>query len=686
MAVFLSILIAVAVSVATYLRTKELEISLRRKVALATLRFFYVFIIAFILFSPLMRLRVRVVEKPQLYLALDMSKSMSGDSVAAVNGAERLSEELREKFNVKELSFGKSVYNGFSGGSSDNATDFSALFDKISLLQNPETPSAVIILTDGNYNYGASPLYSYQNVSLPFYAIAFGDTSVYPDISISRVNNNKYAYLNNLFPVEVSVEMNNMEFRDASVSVFHEGKKIEERTLVGSSVQFDIKADKAGLQAYTVIVSSINGEKNTKNNSRTFYIEVLDGKQKILILAAAPHPDISAIRHSLESGDMFETSLYVGKEVFNGLQNLDAYNLVFLHGLPSIAMPLRTAVLKEKSLFVIISESTDLNAMKELNTGFDITLKSNAFSEAVAERNTTFGLFSISKEDEEVLKQFPPLNVPFGVYTTTTASGETFLTQKVLGVSSENPLLWFSVSGGRGVGVFSGSGIFRWSLNNYFQKQNTAVFDDIMIKAVQLLANRANKEPLVVRHPRYFYEQTPIVLNAELYNSLFEAMEDEKVSISIYDSNGQEYPYTFSPHGKFYYLNTGYLPVGEYKYTAKAKVGNKELSKSGAFSIIPLQLEDIAMPANITFLRDMAMRYNGAVFAATQVGQMTQGMQDADWVSGLVAALENRLELKSQIRYEERLHSLVELWWIWLLLVILLGSEWFLRKYSAGVI
>lgn len=692
MHIFLSILIAVVIaavfSVAAYIRTKELEISLRRKAALAALRFLYVFIIAFILFSPLVRLRVRVIEKPQVFLALDLSKSMAADSIAALSVAERLSESLQEKFNVRELSFGS------------NATDFSALFDKISLLQNPEIPSAVVMLTDGNYNYGASPLYSYQNISLPFYALAFGDTTLYPDISITRVNNNKYAYLNNLFPVEVLMETSNTDVRDASVSIFHNGNKIDEKPLSGgsSSVQFDIKAEKAGLQAYTVRVSSIKGEKNLTNNSRTFYIEVLDGKQKILILAAAPHPDIAAIRRSLESGDMFETSLYVGKEVPNGLQNLEAYNLVFLHGLPSVAVPLRVAALKDKSLFVIISESSDLNALRELNTGFNVTLKSNAFSEAVAERNGSFGLFSISKEDEDVLKQFPPLSVPFGTYGTGASgvsgafgasgfSGETFLTQKVLGVSSENPLLWFSVHGGRGVGVFAGSGIYRWSLNNYFQKQNTAVFDDIMTKSVQLLANRANKEPLVVRHPRYFYEQTPIILNAELYNALFEPIENEKVSISIYDSSGQEYPYTFSPQGKFYNLNAGYLPVGGYRYTAKAKVGNNDLSQSGAFSIIPLQLEDAEMPANITFLREMALRYDGALFtAARREVQDGRVVQVDDWVSELVEALENRPELKTQIRYEERSHSLIELWWIWLLLVLLMGGEWFLRKYSAGVI
>jgi hypothetical protein len=674
MHVVLSIFIATIFSTALYFGNKNLEISKMWKVALATFRFLSVFIICFILFSPLVKMKVKTVEKPQLFVALDCSKSMrTGDTAEIFSDLKKITNSLEEKFNIREFSFGKNVSQNFVNNFNDNATDFSALFDKISMLRNNEISSAVVLLTDGNYNYGASPLYSYQNVSLPLYAVAFGDTATYPDVSVARVSNNKYAYLNNFFPIEVSIDVRNIESAKISAAVYHDGTKIEEKSFENNmSLQFDIKADKAGLQAYTVRVSSVIGEKNITNNSKTFYIDVLDGKQKVLILAAAPHPDISAIRQAVENGDISETSLFVGKEI---PQNIDEYNLVFLHGLPSAMYPVKNlmAVLKEKSLFVIINETTDLNALKLLNIGFDITLKSNSFSEAVAEKNNAFGLFSVSKEDEDIIKNLPPLAVPFGAYKTS-PSGETFLYQKIMNISSENPLLWFSVSGGRGVGVLAGSGIYRWRLNNYLLKQNTTAFDELIAKSVQMLANRANKEPLVIRHPKYFYEQTSALFDAELYNTLFEPIENEKISISISDSSGKKYEYDFSPQGKFYHLNAGYLPSGKYRYTASAKTGNKTVEKSGMFSIVPLQLEDATLPVNIAFLKDITSRYDGRTFLGS-----------SNWSEELLNELESRPDMKPQIRYEEKSYSLIGRWWIWLILVVLLGGEWFVRKYHGKV-
>ena len=40
----------------------------------------------------------------------------------------------------------------------------------------------------------------------------------------------------------------------------------------------------------------MQGEVTYSNNVQDIFIEVMDGREKILILAAAPHPDIAAIK------------------------------------------------------------------------------------------------------------------------------------------------------------------------------------------------------------------------------------------------------------------------------------------------------------------------------------------------------------------------------------------------------
>jgi hypothetical protein len=98
------------------------------------------------------------------------------------------------------------------------------------------------------------------------------------------------------------------------------------------SFPFQLKADKSGVQRYKVSVSPVAAEYTLANNVRDFFIEVIDSRQKVLVLANAPHPDIAAIRQSLQSNENYEVEVKLATE-FAG--SLKPYSLVILHELPS---------------------------------------------------------------------------------------------------------------------------------------------------------------------------------------------------------------------------------------------------------------------------------------------------------------------------------------------------------------
>ena len=62
-----------------------------------------------------------------------------------------------------------------------------------------------------------------------------------------------------------------------------------------------LEATESGVNRYVARLSSLSGEVSTLNNRKDIFIEVLDARQNILILANAPHPDISAYKNILES-------------------------------------------------------------------------------------------------------------------------------------------------------------------------------------------------------------------------------------------------------------------------------------------------------------------------------------------------------------------------------------------------
>ena len=53
------------------------------------------------------------------------------------------------------------------------------------------------------------------------------------------------------------------------------------------------------MQHFKIKIRPFEGEANLKNNEYEFVIQILENKQKILMLSDGPHPDLGAIRTSL---------------------------------------------------------------------------------------------------------------------------------------------------------------------------------------------------------------------------------------------------------------------------------------------------------------------------------------------------------------------------------------------------
>ena len=94
-------------------------------------------------------------------------------------------------------------------------------------------------------------------------------------------------------------------------------------------VEFLLEASESGMHRYSVRALPVEGEFITSNNSKEAFIDIIDGKQKILLVAPAPHPDIKAIKSALESNDNYELVTYI-----KGISQYkeDKYDAVVLHG------------------------------------------------------------------------------------------------------------------------------------------------------------------------------------------------------------------------------------------------------------------------------------------------------------------------------------------------------------------
>jgi len=656
---------------------------------LGVLRFAVISLIAILLLSPFVKSKFTEVQKPVVLILQDNSESVKNsfhadDSSKYAAALKSLTGKLREQFDVKEYSFDESLkpeidfsWNGKLTNLSDNLNDLINLYAG-------QNVGALVLASDGIYNKGANPLYNSGNLKYPVYTIALGDTTPKRDLKISRVLYNQIVYLNDRFRIRVDAEADNMPTAKTTMDVFdltEKGapKKLDSREVNFSetkkflSEDFVISADKAGMHRYQVALRPVEGEFTKANNYMDLFVDVLDSRQKILLVANSPHPDIAALRAAIETNKNYEVTLKFADEVHS--VNAADFTLIILHQLPSPRFPVARLLetMKEKSIaaLYIVGRQTALPALNNQQPAVQIVPAGQDVNEAIPTLNADFPLFTFSDDLRMQLAEFPPLYVPFGQFNASPTS-KIMLYQKIGSVQTEYPLFLFDDAIGARTAVICGEGIWRWKVYDYVQNKNFNVFNELVTKAVQYLAVKEDKRQFRVRIPKnVFYENEAISFQAELYNDSYELINQPDVSLRLVDEEGKEYPFIFSKTSNAYILDAGNFPVGNYTFSASVKYAARELSHSGKFSVVPMQLEAFSTVANHQLLYQLSEKSGGKMFYPSELHALGDSLSASN-------------QLKPVMFATFKTESLINLWWLLLVFAGILTVEWFIRKYEGG--
>ena len=102
---------------------------------------------------------------------------------------------------------------------------------------------------------------------------------------------------------------------------------------------------------YTISLSQVAGEVSLINNKK-IYIEVLDGRQNVLILGNAPHPDMAVINQLISNHKNYKaTTALIGPDK----PNIADFDVVIMHNLPSDQYDLASelTIIKNKKIPVV---------------------------------------------------------------------------------------------------------------------------------------------------------------------------------------------------------------------------------------------------------------------------------------------------------------------------------------------
>jgi hypothetical protein len=638
---------------------------------LSGFRFLIVFLGSLLLLNVLLKNTIRESQQPLIILAVDNSASMmlrsdsSNFKTEFLKLRENLKGSVADKFELRQLLFGvTSAATDAEPNFNEKETDIDGLLQTVENNYANENVGAIIIISDGIYNKGSNPLNSATTIQYPIYTIATGDTTEINDVAIQKINHNDFAYLGNVFPVQVAVNAKKYSGKEITASLF-EGKikKAEQQLKINSanffsSLTFTLNAESGGVHKYTVQLSVLEGETNISNNLRSFAIDVIDQRAKILITSPIPHPDIAAIKEALQNNSAFETDVHIASEKHPGLK---AYSLVIIHGIVGSQTSLLDECVAANIPYWIVNPISPENI-----PGVKITASNNRYNDAEPVASKSFGLFTITQELQKMINDYPAVKTFFGNYNVSPGANS-LLVQKIGVVETENPLFLFSEINNHKSAVFLGEGLWKWKLRNYAEKKNTDAFNELINKTAQYLSIKSDKSFFRVSAPKIVDENEQINFTAEVYNKTYELINDADVLMTLNSIDKKQFNYTFSKTANAYKLNIGFLPAGEYNYQAKVKVGNDVLTKSGTLVVKEIIAEKLNTVADHRLLFQLASRTGGKFYNWKNANEVSKDLTQNELIKPITFSATHT-------------SPLIEYSFLLFLILVLLTIEWIIRK------
>ncbi|WP_026725826.1 hypothetical protein [Flavobacterium sasangense] len=635
---------------------------------LAFLRFISLFSIFLLLINPIISRKITEIKKIPLPIVVDNSKSIS--ELKATKEASELylniakNKAINEKYDVQLFSFDNEFKSLEQLDFQGNQSHIDGVAKNLKqLYRNTNYP--VVLFTDGNQTMGNDYVFSFQENTSVF-PVVLGDTTTVLDLKINQINVNKYAFLKNKFPVEVFLQYNGNETITSIFSIQSGNQTVHKQTLTFSkdkkaqSVIVLLNADKVGIAKYKAVISSNIKEKNTSNNAKNFAVEVIDQRSEIALISAINHPDLGALKRSIEVNQQRKVTIVKPNEI-KSLQN---YKVLILYQpnttFKSIFEQNKAAQI---NTFIITGTATDFGFLNQMQD--DLLFKMSASKEDyLATYESDFNLFAQTNIGFE---NFPPLEHNFGVVAAKN-NVNTLLSARVRNVPVQNPILTFTENGSKRKAYLIGENIWKWRLENHLNKKSFEDFDLFTDKIIQFLVSNASKKNLNVTYESFYNSGESIEITAEYFNKNYEFDDKAQLTIQVVNSKTKvAKKYDLLKATNSYKVNLDGLEAGNYSFKVTEKQSNTTFS--GSFEVLDFEIEKQFVNPDKNRLEQLATNTNGKVYYPNQIENLIKSL------------LENENYIPTQ---KETIKKSPLIDWIWLLIfaILALASEWFIRKYN----
>lgn len=659
---------------------------------LLILRAVTLILLMILIFEPLLLIKTVEIIKPEILLFADNSKSIKTDSKSV-----ELMKGILNDFNkssisgsVKIFEFSDSVRNAgerFSPTFSGRNTDFSNIM--ASLSKSEKNIAATVIVSDGIITNGTDPVNTAENLSYPFFTIGLGDTTKKKDISILNIIYNKTILAGSNADFLVSLEQIGFKGESTSLSLYEDNQLIEEKSLsldensTNTSILTYVPR-KSGDRKITIKVKEMSGETNILNNTKTFYLKVLENRNNVLIIAGAPHPDVSFIKNSLQIDTSLKVKVLIqlSSEKYLGVTNIqpliDSANTLFLVGFPSsntsnnLLEKVRSIIKKGTPFFIIINSYTDLTKLKSMdeNLPFSVSRISNGtmmIQPSIVPNQSRNPIISNSDiQTENSWDNLPPVSsVNWEIKPK--AESETIANQKINNTVINIPLLLTRDLGTKKSASLHAFDIWKWKLQK--AKSGSTLFDRFILNIQRWLSvSETRKQVRIETNKQIYLTDEKVIFFAEVYDKSYNPLSDALVKVNAVNS-GEKTEIIFN-HVKDGIYSSDFYPKksGDYYFEGEALLNNAKIGNDdGRFSISKQDPELINTYINQDLLRLLSSQTNGRFYL------------NSDY-KNIFYELEKLLKKTSSEKIKSFEFPLLANEYLLILIILLFAIEWFIRK------
>ncbi len=640
------------------------------KIWLAALRFVALFSLFILLINPKYEKERILLEKQNLILAVDGSKSIDflkgREAAQEVLAKLQNNTDLSDRFKIKTYLFGGSLLNQDSIVFDKRITNISKALGSLNEVYGNEQ-NVVILLTDGNQTLGNDFEFQSVNDNTSVLPVALGDTTQYEDIGVTRINVNKYAFLQNEFPVEATFVYNGKKPIKKAVRVYLDDTLVHRETLEfagdggAKTIKTLLKASNVGVKRIKLEVAALTNERNKANNTKLVAIEVIDEKTQISIVSNLNHPDIGMLKKSIEANE--QRSVGILRPSVD-LKELDDKDILILYQ-PDASFKRIYDFIENKGIgsFTITGTKTDWNSLNTFNTVF--TKEDLDQSEdVIPSKNNAFGLFDLATMS---FTDFPPLQSSFGDLLITRPV-EIIAYQGVKGITLSDPLFFVTNTDNRKQAFLLGEDIWKWRVQAYRNDRSFENFDTFMGKLMLFLSDSEKKERLVVQYNAIYEGAAEAGISASYFDRSYNFDANATLRLVV-KSRGTDFereaPMLLS--NSTYKADLSDLDAGTFDFIVQ--VEGEGLSNKGQFQILEFDLEEQFLAADYRKLERFALRNNSELFYPEETEKMTTLLLDDNRYVPIQKSSKNIVPL-------------IDFRWFLGLIVLSLATEWLVRKYN----